>query len=223
MIEYIGEHLLIGQLGQFFISLSFASAFLATFSFFKASKNQILEIEWLPLARVSFIIHGLSVFGIISCMFYMIYNHYFEYQYVWEHSSLSLPIQYMVSCFWEGQEGSFLLWIFWNIFAGSVLIKMSKSWEGPMMSVISLIQVFLSSMILGLEIFGVKIGTSPFILVRQLEENLGLPWTLMPNYLEIVPQFMDGRGLNPLLQNYWMVIHPPVLFLGFSLLSLIHI
>ena len=39
----------------------------------------------------------------------------------------------------------------------------------------------------------------------------------MENYLQIVPQFMDGRGLNPLLQNYWMVIHPPVLFLGFSL------
>ena len=217
MIEYIGEHQLVGHVGQAFISLSFAAALLAAVSFFIASKNKVLEIQWLSLARSSFIIHGLSVLGIIGCMFFMIYNHYFEYQYVWEHSSLSLPIQYMVSCFWEGQEGSFLLWIFWNIILGAILIKISKSWERPMMAIISAIQVFLSSMIIGLEIFNVKIGTSPFILVRQLEENLGLPWTLMPNYLDIVPQFLDGRGLNPLLQNYWMVIHPPVLFLGFSL------
>lgn len=217
MIEYIGEHAFVGQLGLAFVSISFAATLLATYSFFIASKNKGLERDWLPLARISFLVHGLSVLGIIACMFFMIYNHYFEYQYVWEHSSLSLPIEYMVSCFWEGQEGSFLLWIFWNIFAGAVLIKISKSWESSLMAIISAIQVFLSSMILGIEIFGVKLGTSPFILVRQLEENIGLPWTVMPNYLEIVPQFMDGRGLNPLLQNYWMVIHPPVLFLGFSL------
>ena len=217
MTEYIGEHAFVGQLGQALISFSFTAAILATFSYYKASKNEFLKSEWLPLARISFIVHAITIFGIIACMFFMIYNHYFEYQYVWEHSSLSLPVQYMVSCFWEGQEGSFLLWIFWNIFAGAVLIKISKSWESTLMCIVSAIQVYLSSMILGLEIFGVKLGTSPFILVRQLKENLGLPWTNMPNYLEIMPQFTDGRGLNPLLQNYWMVIHPPVLFLGFSL------
>ena len=72
-------------------------------------------------------------------------------------------------------------------------------------------------MIIGIYIADIKIGTSPFVLVRNLDENIGLPWTQMENYLQIVPQFMDGRGLNPLLQNYWMVIHPPVLFLGFAL------
>ena len=216
-MDYIGEHILVGKIGQALISITFSAALLAAFSFFKASKNKSLKHEWLTLARTAFYIHGIAVIGIISCMFIMIYNHYFEYQYVWQHSSKSLPTHYMISCFWEGQEGSFLLWIFWNIILGLLLIKTAKKWEGPVLTIISAIQVFLSSMIIGIYVLGIKIGSSPFILVRNLDENLGLPWTQMENYLQIVPQFMDGRGLNPLLQNYWMVIHPPVLFLGFSL------
>ena len=142
----------------------------------------------------------------------MIYNHYFEYQYVWQHSSKSLPTRYMISCFWEGQEGSFLLWIFWNILLGLILIRTTKKWEAPVLTIVSTIQAFLSSMLIGIYIANIKIGSSPFVLVRNLDENIGLPWTQMENYLQIVPQFMDGRGLNPLLQNYWMVIHPPNTF-----------
>jgi cytochrome c-type biogenesis protein CcmF len=204
-------------LGQAFISIAFVAALLSAFSFYRASKSETSRKEWTPLARGTFYIHGLSIIGIIVCMFIMIYNHYFEYQYVWQHSSLSLPTHYMISCFWEGQEGSFLLWVFWNLILGVVLMRKAKNWEAPVLTIVASIQAFLSSMIIGGYLFGVKIGTSPFILVRNLEENIGLPWTKMPNYLEVVPQFLDGRGLNPLLQNYWMVIHPPVLFLGFSL------
>jgi cytochrome c-type biogenesis protein CcmF len=216
-MEFIGEHTLIGNLGQAFISIAFAASMLAGFSFYKSSLSNHLKTIWLPLARASFYTHGFAVIGIVSCMFIMIYNHYFEYQYVWQHSSLELPTHYMISCFWEGQEGSFLLWTFWNIILGCLLIKKANSWEPAVMTIVSVIQVFLSSMILGLYVFGVKLGSSPFVLVRNLEENIGLPWTEMTNYLQAVPQFLDGRGLNPLLQNYWMVIHPPILFLGFSL------
>ncbi|GIS04389.1 MAG: hypothetical protein CM15mP107_0090 [Bacteroidota bacterium] len=216
-MEYTGEHILIGTIGQTFISIAFSAAILAAYSFYKSSINESLKSEWLPLARGSFYIHGISVLGIITCMFIMIYNHYFEYQYVWQHSSKSLPTRYMISCFWEGQEGSFLLWIFWNILLGIILIRIAKKWEAPVLTIVSTIQAFLSSMLIGIYVANIKIGSSPFVLVRNLDENIGLPWTQMENYLQIVPQFMDGRGLNPLLQNYWMVIHPPVLFLGFSL------
>ena len=125
-MEYIGEHILIGTIGQAFISIAFSAAILAAYSFYKSSINESLKSEWLPLARGSFYIHGISVLGIIVCMFIMIYNHYFEYQYVWQHSSKSLPTRYMISCFWEGQEGSFLLWIFWNILLGLILIRIAK-------------------------------------------------------------------------------------------------
>ena len=216
-MEYIGEHTFIGNLGQAFISIAFAASLLAAFSFYSASKSDKLRLEWLPLARVSFYIHGIAVFGIIACMFTMISGHYFEYQYVWQHSSIDLPSHYMISCFWEGQEGSFLLWTFWNIILGAILIRKTKKWEPTVLTIVSIIQAFLVSMIIGIYLLGVKIGTSPFVLIRNLEENIGLPWTEMANYLQVVPQFLDGRGLNPLLQNYWMVIHPPILFLGFAL------
>ena len=216
-MEFIGEHTLIGNIGQAFISIAFAASILAAFSFYKSTLSETLKNTWLPLARASFYTHAIAVIGIIACMFIMIYNHYFEYQYVWQHSSLELPTHYIVSCFWEGQEGSFLLWTFWNIILGGILIRKSKSWEPAVLTIVSVIQVFLVSMVLGIEIMGVDLGSSPFVLIRNLEENIGLPWTEMVNYLQVVPQFLDGRGLNPLLQNYWMVIHPPVLFLGFAL------
>jgi cytochrome c-type biogenesis protein CcmF len=216
-MEFIGEHTLIGNLGQAFISIAFAAILLAAFSFYKSARNEQLKVIWLPVARAAFYTHGLAVIGIISCMFIMIYNHYFEYQYVWQHSSLELPTHYMISCFWEGQEGSFLLWTFWNIILGSILMKTCKTWEPTVLTIVSVIQVFLVSMILGIYVFGIKLGSSPFVLIRNLEENVGLPWTELVNYLQVVPQFLDGRGLNPLLQNYWMVIHPPILFLGFAL------
>ena len=71
-------------------------------------------------------------------------------------------------------------------------------------------------MLLGIYVGDLRLGSSPFVLIRQLPENLGLPWTGIADYLTRIPQFADGRGLNPLLQNYWMTIHPPTLFLGFA-------
>ena len=44
----------------------------------------------------------------------MILNHHYEYHYAWSHSSNDLPVYYIISSFWEGQEGSFLLWQFWQ-------------------------------------------------------------------------------------------------------------
>ena len=148
-MEYIGEHILIGTIGQAFISIAFTAAILAAYSFYKCSINETLKSYWLRLARGSFYTHGIAVVGIIVCMFIMIYNHYFEYQYVWQHSSKSLPTHYMISCFWEGQEGSFLLWIFWNILLGLLLIRKAKKWEAPVLTIVCSIQTFLSSMIIG--------------------------------------------------------------------------
>ena len=77
------------------------------------------------------------------------------------------------------------------------------------MTVFSAVQVFLASMILGVVFGDIKLGSSPFMLLRDVVND--------PVFL-INPDFVpeDGTGLNPLLQNYWMVIHPPTLFLGFA-------
>ncbi len=169
--------------------------------------------DWRTLARWAFYLHGLAVTGVGACLYWIIYNHYFEYHYAWSHSSRALPVQYVISCFWEGQEGSFMLWLFWDALVGFILIRTAgKVWEAPMMTIFALVQAFLASMILGV-VFGdtFKIGSSPFLLLAEAMPDDPI-FTADPNF---IPK--DGRGLNALLQNYWMVIHPPTLFLGFAL------
>ena len=223
-MDYIGEHLLPGQLGQFFIVLSLVASLVATFSYFKAAQSTIEEDAgyWKKLARYAFITEVFSVIAIFSILFYIIYNHLFEYHYAWKHSSLSLEFKYLLACFWEGQEGSFMLWSVWHCVLGLILMKTSKKWEAPVMTVISFAQFCLATMIAGLYIFGWKMGSNPFVLLRDsgvldnapgLHINLDVTQALKPDYMQSIK---DGNDLNPLLQNYWMVIHPPVLFMGFA-------
>lgn len=209
-INYVGEHLLPGNIGQFFVILSFGAALFSLISYFFATKQPEIP-SWKTMGRIGFWLNTLSVLAIGSILFYLIYNHYFEYHYVWAHSSRSLPTHYIISSFWEGQEGSFWLWMFWQCLMGIILIFTSRSWESPVMTFVMLCQTFLASMLIGVEVFGVRIGSSPFILLRDAMSHI--PIFSDPNYLGMIA---DGEGLNPLLQNYWMVIHPPALFLGFA-------
>ena len=116
MIKFTGEHLLIGQIGNFITLLIFCSSLVAAFSFYKAtvSKEILEEKPWLKLGKISFIISAVSVVALFLTLYLIIYNHYFEYKYAHQHSKRSLDMQYLLSCFWEGQEGSFMLWGFWN-------------------------------------------------------------------------------------------------------------
>lgn len=210
---FLGERLWLGHLGQFFLVLSFAASLLAFLAYFAAefSTDPTKERSWRKIARTAFIAHGTAIFGIFILLFVMILNHWFEYHYAWRHSSTELPMKYIISSFWEGQEGSFLLWQFWLVVQGLVGIKVLKAYENPVMGIVSLVQFFLGSMVLGVYIFGFKLGSSPFILLRN--EMINAPIFQKPNYLDFIK---DGNGLNPLLQNYWMTIHPPVLFCGFA-------
>ena len=207
-------HETIGSVGHLFVIISFVTALLATFAYFKSTQAENeLENDWKVTARILFGLHFISVIVVASSLFVIIYNHYFEYHYAFTHSSLQLPTMFMISCYWEGQEGSFLLWIFWQAVLGLLLMIKNPKWESPVMTVFALVQTFLTSMILGVIIpwIDLKIGSSPFLLLREAQPDLPV-WSMQPNF---IPK--DGRGLNPLLQNYWMVIHPPTLFLGFAL------
>lgn len=209
-IQFAGEHLLPGKLGQFFIILSFGSALLASVSYYFAAIKDTLDDSWRSIGRIATRINFLSVAAAGACLFYIIYNHLFEYHYAWAHSSKALPVYYIISCFWEGQEGSFWLWMFWQALLANILIAKARSWENSVMTIVMFSQVFLGSMLLGVEILGTRVGSSPFILLRNAVEG---PIFSRPDYLSLI---QDGNGLNPLLQNYWMVIHPPTLFLGFA-------
>jgi cytochrome c-type biogenesis protein CcmF len=215
-IIYTGEHLIWGNLGHFGAVLAMCAALLASFSFFKASAEESLDkLSWYKLGRVAFWIHSLAVLTIIIALFGIIYNHYFEYYYAWRHSSTTLPVQYMVSCFWEGQEGSFLLWMFWHMVIGNILLWSVNKWTSPVMSMIALCQFALASMLVGIHVLGYKVGSSPFELLRLSKDMADAPIFGQADYLAKI-YARDGNGLNPLLQNYWMVIHPPILFFGFA-------
>ncbi|WP_316934224.1 cytochrome c biogenesis protein CcsA [Hymenobacter sp. AT01-02] len=204
----------IGDAGHFSVIVAFVAATVAAYAYYAAARNQPLgesDASWLRIGRGAFIVHGLAVFSVVICLFTIIHSHRYEYYYAWSHSSNHLPVEYMISCFWEGQEGSFLLWIFWQVLLGFGIMRYHRRWEAPVMTVFAGVQLFLTSMILGVVLGGVKIGSSPFILLRDFLTDLPV-FKLNPDF---VPK--DGTGLNALLQNYWMVIHPPTLFLGFAL------
>src|SRR5881394_2910740 len=211
-MDYTGEHLLPGLLGHFFVTLSLVASFVATVAYFKASQSKIEadSISWKNLARAAFVTETVSVLAIFGTLFYIISNHLFEYKYAWQHSSRTLEVKYLLSCFWEGQEGSFLLWSIWHCVLGLILIRRARQWEAPVMTVVSFAQVCLATMIAGLYLFNWRMGSNPFVLLRN---EMDAPIFSQPNYLSFIK---DGIDLNPLLQNYWMVIHPPVLFLGFA-------
>ncbi len=216
-MEFTGEHLLPGKIGHFFVILSFIASLIATIAYFTASrKSDITEKKsWIRFARMAFITQTVSVLIIFAVIFFICYNHYFEYMYAYKHASKELDPKFLLACIWEGQEGSFLLWTIWHSILGLFIIARSKTplvdgWEAPVMTVISVAQSFLGIMILGIYIFDIKIGSSAFTFTRNEIEG---PIFSQPNYLSFIK---DGVGLNVLLRNYWMVIHPPVLFLGFA-------
>ncbi|WP_020528634.1 cytochrome c biogenesis protein CcsA [Flexithrix dorotheae] len=218
-MEYIGEHTLLGNAGHLLIIMGFVTALAATFSFFTATNNSDLEKanSWENFGKISFKLHSICTLIVIGMLFFMMANHYFEFNYVWKYSNKSMPPKYLFAAFWGGQQGSFLLWAFWHVILGNVLIStVSKDWLSPVLCIFALVQAFLLSMLMGVYFWDYKLGESPFELVRNLPDNVNLPWTEFPDYLQKFPRFQDGNGLNPLLRNYWMTIHPPTLFLGFA-------
>jgi cytochrome c-type biogenesis protein CcmF len=208
-----GKDIIYGQLGHFFIILSFVSALVSTIAYFLAtqfSANKTHSIDWISFGRKAFIINTISVVAILSLLYIILLTHAFQYKYVWQHSSKELPFYYVFSAMWAGQEGSTLLWMFWISVVGCALIIKAKAYESGVLFFISLTQVLLGSMLLGIYILEYKLGSSPFAL---LKDTMDIPiFKMNPSY---IPE--DGTGLNPSLQNYWMVIHPPTLFLGFAL------
>ena len=130
----------------------------------------------------------------------LILTHDYSAGYVYSYSDNSLPVHYLISSFYAGQEGSFLFWALCSGIIGILLYRYTKKRgiESPVMGVFMTVEAFLILLV---------VVRSPF---RTL-------WEMFPGAPASPPP--DGRGLNPLLQNLWMVIHPPVLFLGFAAMA----
>lgn len=209
-MEYLNEHLAAGAAGRAMLLLAFLAAGLACFAGWRATQTQ--STAWGNLTGVAYAVMSVFVAATIALLLFMMTQHWYEYQYVQAHVNDELPFRYVFTAFWEGQEGSFLLWLLWHGVLGMVVWFTNPKWRLPVLTVMAGVQVVLFSMLLGIYLpFGdeLRVGSSPFSLLR---ETMRAPIFQQSDYVSLI----EGTGLNPLLQNYWMIIHPPTLFLGFA-------
>ena len=155
------------------------------------------EEMMLKIARNGFYSASALILVQAIILMYGILTHHFEWMYVFSYSSKDLSIFYLISTFWAGQEGTFLLWLVFGSIYGIIIIRGHKENEPLVMSFMGMIQAF---------IVLILIKKNPFMYVWEANP-LGFQQGVVP---------FDGSGLNPLLQDPWMVIHPPILFSGYS-------
>ncbi len=142
-------------------------------------------------ARIAYYIFAGFIAIAVGYLFYLFLSNRFEYRYVYAYSSTDLPLFFKISALWGGQEGTFLLWLFIAALLGFWVMYKSGKDEILVMPIYILTQFVLYLL----------------LFVKN-------PFTLN----SVIPP--DGRGLNPLLQNFWMVIHPPIVFIGYAALSI---
>jgi cytochrome c-type biogenesis protein CcmF len=155
----------------------------------------------------AFWVGGGLVFAAFAVHVLLLLTQQYEYKYVFDNTERSMPGVYRFSAAWAAQEGSFLLWTLMSAVFAMIAARSSGPYR-RWFSVISSVAIMAMLSILAYE--------SPFALIKLSAGDLAL---LSPGQTMILPP--DGRGLNPTLMNYWMVIHPWVIFTGFgSLLAL---
>lgn len=199
-----------GVIGHILVLFAFVVCALSGYAYLQAARTGNSEWRW--IGRAAWGAMTASLAAAAAILMILLLTHQFQYSYVYQQTSRSLPTHFLVSSFWAGQEGSFLLWILLMSALGLVLMRAKRIWEAPVMAIVAGSQWFLISMISGLQLGPLRIGASPFATLA--EKFPDAPMLQIPGF---VPA--DGSGLNDLLQNYWMVIHPPTLFLGFTLMA----
>ncbi len=152
-------------------------------------------IRW---ARLSFIGAFLAIVGAEAVLQYALLTGRYDLQYVFSFSEQSLSTLMKMASAWAGQEGSFLLWALWTGIYGLILMRTAGGYERWVMVVYGTIILLL---------MGILAYQSPFAPLQK------------PDPAPPVWPPQDGFGLNPVLENPWMKIHPPIIFAGFSALA----
>ncbi len=140
-------------------------------------------------ARAAFVLHAGLLLAAMGLLAAHFVAHHFAYEYVAEYSSRALSPAMAIAASWAGQEGSILLWALFGGAIGVALMLQPGALVRPAMVVVGATQAALLALVLVRDPFRVT---------------------------AVVP--LDGQGLNPLLNDPWMVIHPPFLFLGYATL-----
>ena len=190
------------MLGKVLIYMTVAFSGISVLAFLlsdKKGRNNLLKLG-------TFAYYAMT-FSVVAASIYLLSNilaHNFQFTYIWEYSSTELHDYFLVASFYSGQQGSFMLWMLILTIMGLVLNNRTakNGYQSISMGIFTSIILFLAIIL---------IFKSPFDYVWQTfaEENLAVGFTPV-----------NGRGLNPILQNYWITIHPPILFIGYSMMAI---
>ena len=174
------------NLGQLLDWVAFLAALFAGLAFLAGSLGRESALK--P-ARVAYRVQWLALAAAVATLWRLLFSHNFRYEYVATYTSRSMELRYVLAGLWGGQEGTFLLWALVTCSLGLVMMRVKHPLTTTAMFFLNLPLVMLTL---------VSVMRGPF---------LTFPAGRFP---------ADGQGLNPLLQDPWMTIHPPVLFTGFS-------
>lgn len=190
--------IIVGNLGKSFIYCAIISFILTSVLAFLHRNRDAEDRSSTRFSRIFFILGCLSLVGSIISLGILFFTDQFQYDYVFKHSELGLELWYRVAAIWSGQQGSFLLWGVCTGIVGLVSIRSVGPYYFPYIISYSL---FLAA------ISGILAYESPFA-VNDVHGKIYVPPT--------------GTGLEPSLMNYWMVIHPPTIFFGFAMLTILY-
>ena len=181
-------------LGTILIISGIAAALLASVSYALVPRGNVAALAYGRFGTRAALGAVLLVVALIVYLFLM---RRYDIKYVYDYSSADLELRFRIAAMWAGQPGSFVLWALWGLLAAQLLIRRTRHAEPYVLSVFMLLQAAL--------------------LVFMLIRNPFVPYTDPTTGAAMFPP--DGKGLNELLHNPWMVIHPPILFTGYALLA----
>jgi len=147
--------------------------------------------SWMAMARPSALVAFLLVLVSYICLTWAFYVSDFSVEYVATHSHVDLPLLYRLSAVWGGHEGSLLLWMLMLTGWSLAVAIFSRQLPEPMVARVL--------GVLGL----VTAGMLTFVLL-----------TSNP-FERLIPAPLEGRSLNPLLQDIGLIFHPPLLYMGY--------
>ena len=232
------------MVGNIFLTLALLAAVFSTVMYYFTLKGYTNTIN---KARLGYHLMSIMVIAASILLFYAILTHQYQFKYVYEYSNSDLPKGLLASTFYAGQEGSFLLWCLFSAIIGLILLDYTSKrgdLEQRVMLVYSLINVMLLIMLSPLlkSPFAYIWQEGAYIDVKSINPNfLNLQFIsnfifqdqagqkqffqinsetyalLLNNGIGLNDFIIHGKGLNPLLQNFWMQIHPPLLFIGFAM------
>ncbi len=180
----------IGRIAVFAGCFSFILASISSFINRKKSDKQ-------KTPSALFYLGGLFTLIAMICLVSILLRREYGFHYVWKNTENDMLLMYRISAAWADQEGSFLLWSLTSAAIACLALRHTGKYK-PIFILIS--GVALATML------GILSYESPY----RLTDTSGVPVEQLPLALA------DGRGLNPVLQNYWMAIHPWVIFIGFG-------